>query len=810
MDKVLRALRTWFRADARPLNRRRRRLTVEILEERLAPAGDFRSVIGLDAAQNLYPYRGTGYTVAVLDTGIDYRHPDLGGGFGNGRKVVAGWDFVNNDADPMDDNGHGTHLAGIVASGNAATPGVAPEANLVALKVLDANMNGSWTNIDSALQWVINHKTQYNIVAVNLSLGSGNYTSNPYALLDNDFSTLKNLGVFTAVAAGNRYYSFNSQQGLSYPSISPDVVSVGATWAANAGPITFSTGAAESSPVVDHIVSLTQRSSALSLVAPGAWITSTWLNGSTKPMGGTSMATAVVSGAAALLHQAYDQSGRGVQATQDNLLKVMQSTGIAIVDAEYGTDNVVNTGLAFKRLDLKAALDTVGLPNRAPTFGAIPNQTMSVGQTINVPMSARDADGDTIRFAYKQIFLPAQAYQLDRQFAFSYLGSYYVNSRGAGEKWVLGTGSLWYCILPNGELRRWAGSMSATMTAANLIGTLDATYHADPSKLWNAPYAGMPPAVFTLNGNILSVRSPAYWVGAYQVEVTASDGRYSVKRAFNITVTPPNVAPVLAAISNQSMAHALDFFTLPLSASDADKDPIAFSAQVQPIDGQAPPVSLSVQGNQLKIDPDARFVGTFTIQINASDGKASDVKTFTVTVNNTAPTLGPIVAQIMAKGQTIASVTLPVSDVDGDVLSIQAVTRIPDATAYQLNQQYGFQASSPTYYQNLCGYNEKWLIGKNNLWYVILPDGRIYRWTQSIGQTLQAGNLIATLDGKFFLEPRLLWNANPPAAPGLTFSFQGNTLTISRTATLTGVYFIDVTIGDGAATVTRTFQLTLN
>src|SRR6266853_937460 len=98
MNRALCALRTWLRGD-RMFLRRPIRLGVERLEERLAPAGDFRSVIGADAAANIYPYRGTGYTVAILDTGIDYNHIDLGGGFGAGKRVVAGYDFINNDAD---------------------------------------------------------------------------------------------------------------------------------------------------------------------------------------------------------------------------------------------------------------------------------------------------------------------------------------------------------------------------------------------------------------------------------------------------------------------------------------------------------------------------------------------------------------------------------------------------------------------------------------------------------------------------------------------------------------------------------------
>ena len=76
--------------------------------------------------------------------------------------------------------------------------------------------------------------------------------------------------------------------------------------------------------------------------------------------------------------------------------------------------------------------------------------------------------------------------------------------------------------------------------------------------------------------------------------------------------------------------------------------------------------------------------------------------------------------------------------------------------------------------------------------------------------SLQPSNLIATLPTAFYAEPRLLWNANPPTTPPLTFTVTGSQLTIQRPASLTGVFFIDVTVSDGFTTTTQTFELTLN
>ena len=178
----------------------------------------------------------------------------------------------------MDDNGHGTLLAGIIGSSNPGNPGIAPDVDFVDLKVLDANQNGNWTAIENALQWVITNQAQYHIVAVNLSFGTGNYLGNPYTFLDSEFTALKSLNVFTAVASGNNFYTENSQPGLAFPAVDPNVVSVGATWAGNFGSNTWSSGAADLSSATDQILSVTQRSSALDIIAPGAWITSDGLN----------------------------------------------------------------------------------------------------------------------------------------------------------------------------------------------------------------------------------------------------------------------------------------------------------------------------------------------------------------------------------------------------------------------------------------------------------------------------------------------------------------------------------------------------
>ncbi len=156
---------------------------------------------------------GTGTTIGIIDTGVDYTHPDLGGCFGAGCKVVGGYDFVNNDPNPMDDNGHGTHVAA-TAAGNGTypdsngishpLPGVAPGAKIYAYKVLSAAGPGWSSDIIAAIERCADPNLDGNFLdhldVCSLSLGGGGDPDDPMSLAIDLAS--KNGVVFT-VAAGN-------------------------------------------------------------------------------------------------------------------------------------------------------------------------------------------------------------------------------------------------------------------------------------------------------------------------------------------------------------------------------------------------------------------------------------------------------------------------------------------------------------------------------------------------------------------------------------------------------------------------------
>ncbi len=310
-------------------------------------------LIGGDLEQQRYGFTGAGYSVAILDTGLDYTNPAFAG------RYLGGWNFVANNSNPMDDEGHGTHVAGIIGSADPNHLGVAPGVGIIALKVLDSTGTGDFGNVDLALQWVVAHQQQYHIAAVNMSLGTGNFQTEPWGFLDTDFQQLQNEGVFVAASSGNGYYSYGSQPGLAFPAINNQVVSVGAVYNGSYGSVSWANGAQDYSTAPDQITSFTQRSSQLDILAPGAFITSTYLGGDWATMAGTSMAAPMVAGAAVVIHQALDAAGEDAQATQSGILSIMQHTGVSIVDANDGQDNVVHTGQTYQRLDLYNAVQSI-------------------------------------------------------------------------------------------------------------------------------------------------------------------------------------------------------------------------------------------------------------------------------------------------------------------------------------------------------------------------------------------------------------------------------------------------------------------
>ena len=191
-----------------------------------------RAVVQANTVESNYSLRGNGVGVCHLDTGINYNHPYLI------QAYAGGYDFVNNDPDPSDDNGHGTATAGVIASNHTFFRGMAPKVNLLAVKVLDASATGTNSDIVAGINWCITNQNSYNISIISMSLGTtALYTplTSP-GYYDQALQTAYNNNIITVASTGNA----GSTTQISYPALSPFVTSVSSTYdASNLGAQSF-------------------------------------------------------------------------------------------------------------------------------------------------------------------------------------------------------------------------------------------------------------------------------------------------------------------------------------------------------------------------------------------------------------------------------------------------------------------------------------------------------------------------------------------------------------------------------------------
>ena len=276
----------------------------------------------------------TSVTIAIVDTGVDLGHLDLAG------KLVAGYDFVNSDTNPQDDNGHGTHVAGIAAAisnNGAGIAGVSWGAHIMPVKVLNDKAGGSYSNVAQGTIWAANHGAQ----VINLSLGGGV----PSSVMEDAINYAHSKGVVVVAAAGNSGSNF-----VLYPARYPNVIAVASTNSSN------NWAGSNYGPEID-------------LSAPGALIYST-ITGGYDYKSGSSMATGFVSGLASIL---MGIPGNG---SPDMIEFQMESTALDIEFA--GWDEYTGAGLIQMDAAIQLAWPPTPMPdnnNSTPAgFGVIPEQ----------------------------------------------------------------------------------------------------------------------------------------------------------------------------------------------------------------------------------------------------------------------------------------------------------------------------------------------------------------------------------------------------------------------------------------------------
>ncbi|HFX6518662.1 S8 family peptidase [Acinetobacter nosocomialis] len=283
---------------------------------------------------NTKGFNGTGSSVAVLDTGVNYLHSDFGCSAVNSPsstcRVVYAFDSAPDDGS-LDDNGHGSNVSAIVSK-------VATKTKIIGIDVFRSG-SAYDSDILAGINWAVNNAKTYNIKAINLSLGipgvkyKSECSNSSYATA---FANARAAGVVPVVASGNDAFP----DGISSPACVAGAVRVGAVYDSNIGGVSWGNPVKCSDPTTaaDKVACFSNGGSLVTLLAPGAMITA---GGYT--MGGTSQATPHVAGAIALLR------ANSVTPTEtiDQTINRLKTTGKPITDSR--------TGLVFPRIDLLAA-----------------------------------------------------------------------------------------------------------------------------------------------------------------------------------------------------------------------------------------------------------------------------------------------------------------------------------------------------------------------------------------------------------------------------------------------------------------------
>ncbi|MEM2141733.1 MAG: S8 family serine peptidase [Candidatus Thorarchaeota archaeon] len=318
---------------------------------------------GSENAVNVLPGRisGNGVKVAILDTGIDYTHPDLSANY------KGGYDFVSNDNDPKDGHGHGTHCAGIVAAADngQGVIGVAPKASIYAVRVLNDQGSGSTSGIIAGIDWAVNNGMDI----ISMSLGGGSYDS----AFNEAINRAYNAGIVVVAASGN-----DGKGTISYPAKYQNAIAVGAT-DSNRNLASFSNYGAEQEVVAPgvNIYSTT----------PTYTVTINYYGYSKNyaTMSGTSMATPMVAGMVALILE------KNPNLTPPEVRNILHTTSIDL--GAPGWDQYFGYGL----INAPAAVEAAGggTPTDNPPTCTIvsPTNGATVSGTKRVLISATDDHG---------------------------------------------------------------------------------------------------------------------------------------------------------------------------------------------------------------------------------------------------------------------------------------------------------------------------------------------------------------------------------------------------------------------------------
>jgi subtilisin family serine protease len=319
---------------------------------------------------------GLGQTVCVLDTGINYSHADLSSNY------VGGWDFVNDDNDPYDDNGHGTHVSGIIAA-NGGITGIAPDTKIVSIKVLDNEGNGGDADIISGIEWCIGNSSNYNISIISMSIGSNalydSYCNDDSLASSVDAAIAQNISF--VVSSGND----GNYTHIASPACVQNSTAVGMAYDENFGTVEWLSGGdplcTDNAANESTLVCWGNRNSLIDFVAPGAIINSTTYDGVYGETQGTSMSAPMISGAISIIKQYLNSSSQ--LKTPFEIETTLNNTGLSVRD-------LGSSSLNYTRIDLYGAL--ISLDIDSPNVSLISPIDNYVSESSNQTFSCNTSD----------------------------------------------------------------------------------------------------------------------------------------------------------------------------------------------------------------------------------------------------------------------------------------------------------------------------------------------------------------------------------------------------------------------------------
>lgn len=565
---------------------------------------------------------GNGQSVCVLDTGVNYNHPDLLG------RVILGPDFVNGDNDPMDDNGHGTHVAGIIISRNDVYKGIANGANVVAVKVMNSGGGGTGTNILQGIDWCINNKDNYNISAISMSISTtnlySNYCDGAYPALTDEINQALNNNILVMSASGND----GSSTSLPLPACITNATSIGAV------------------DDNDNVASFSDTASFLDLLAPGVSIVSTYDSGF-RALSGTSMSTPHISALALLIKQYSILESVNLNAFEiENKIK---STGKDVIDSR--------NGLTFKRMDVYKAL--LSLDNFKPELNYNNPSLVYDDKPISLTASASDTFLDSVWIEIGNNTYYTNNYTFSNSNIGENISFRFGANDSAGNSI---TGNYTSFVIQDGspvlnDVEKLTAKLNYIYNY-NVIATdptNDSLTYYDDSSLFNISETG-----------VISFL-PAE-IGNYTVNISVSDGMHLISDTFALEV-----------LINNSKPNITSYY--PLSPVLNENESLEFNITKEDKDDTSLSVYWYLNNNLVSTNDNYLFEtsysssGTYNLTVIISDGIDSDAVEWNVLVNNVDLTpLASLIPDVSWNENTNATINMSnyFTDLDGDNLIYNA------------------------------------------------------------------------------------------------------------------------------------------